>query len=245
MRGEGYCIEASENKVVLLEKNGFKVLDKERYVIKETIPEHTGKTLQFKTIHFINISVDSLNTLVLDQNIKEMNLQSSVPFRSYQNNIPSIAKSFKGEYLNQFSFEEIIEPKINNTQKITYHTNPRIQTLQKQIDLVKVNQTQQLTSYNLQLKILKNLRNQIFSETDIVIKERLLKQIKALEKIKEPKIDQQKIPNLKAKIRELKLVDQIKQQEKQMKLKSQETPQHNNKLLITGFLTIVLLIDSV
>ena len=245
MRGEGYCIEASENKVVLLEENKFKTLDKERYVIKETIPEHTGKELQFKTQHFINISVDSLNKIVADQDLKEINIQSSLPFRYYQNNIPSITKSFKGEYMNQIFFEEIIEPiKSNTSQKFTYHINPKIQTLQQQIDFLQNHQAQQLIFYKQQLQKLENLKNQIFRETNIVIKERLLKQIKMLEKNKSPIIDQQKIPELKTKIKELQLRDQIKYQEKQMKFQNQSHTFTNTPNQLTGFITIILIIEQ-
>ena len=245
MRGEGYCIEASENKVVLLEENRFKILDKERYVIKETVPEHTGKQLQFKTIHFINISVDSLNQLVDNQDIKEMSLQSSNPFRYYQNNIPSITKSFKGEYLDQIIFEEIKETTaLNNNHKITYHINHKIQTIQQQIESIKAAQAQQLSSYEQQLKKLEYLENKIFNETDIVIKERLLKQIKTLKKIKIPKIDQQKIPELEAKIKELRLSDQIKYQDKKMKLQNQTSSSNTTPYQFTGFITLVLITDT-
>ena len=237
IRGEGYCMEASENKVVLLEKNGFNTLDREQYVIKETIPEHTGKQLQFKTIHFINISVDSLNQLVTDQSIKAIEIQSTSPFRFYQNNIPTVATKFKDEYINELILEEIVNPV--EITKVSNYENPRIQTIREQIKLIQIEQDQKQNSYKQQINHLQQLKIQIHNEPDLAKKERMLKQINRLGKIKLPNIDSSKIPELHAKIKELKLVDQIKIQEKQTDFQNQLNLTANRKAQLTGFIIII------
>ncbi len=241
-RGEGYCMEASENKVVLLEENGFKILDKERYVIKETIPEHTGKELLFQTIHFINISVDSLNQLLADQSIKTIDVQSTKPFRFYKNNIPTVATKFKGDYINEFILEEIINPtKIADVSK---YTNPKIQTLQEQIRLLQSKQQQELDQYNQELNDLDQLKTKIHLEFDLAKKERILKQIKRLSKVSAPNIDQFKIPALQTKIKGLQRADQIKNQEKQFKILEQLNLSKNKETNLTGFITIINIIKK-
>lgn len=236
MRGEGYCIEASENKVVLLEENGFKTLDREQYVIKETIPEHTGKQLQFKTIHFINISTDSLNKLVANQSIKAINIQSTSPFRFYQNSMPTVATKLKGEYINELILEEMI----NSVEviKVSKYLNPRIQSIREQIELIQIEQEKKQDSYKLKTNQLQQLKTQIHNEPDLAKKERMLKQINLLEKIKKPNIDGNKIPELYVKIKELQLADQIKNQEKRNEFRKQMSLT-TNKTQLTGFVTII------
>ena len=223
--------------MVLMEKNGFKVLDKERYVIKETIPEHTGKKLEFKTMHFINISVDSLNKLVVDQNIKAIDIQSTTPFRFYQKNIPTVANKFKGDYINELILEKIINPK--KITDFSKYINPKIQTLREQIRLLQSEQEQKQNYYNKQKKNLDQLKNQIHTETDLAKKERILKQINRLAKIKTPESDLNKILVLESKIKELQLADQIKNQEKQFEFQKQLNQTFYKQTLLTGFITII------
>ncbi len=98
IRGEGICLEATDSKIMLLEDGRFHELNKTKYSIREVIPEHTGQSLHFEQISFMNISVDSLNTLVNAAPIQKIKVQSNNDFAIHQNNIQEIRKDFKIEY---------------------------------------------------------------------------------------------------------------------------------------------------
>ena len=73
----------------------------------------------------------------------------------------------------------------------------------------------------------------------MVQKERMLKEINRLAKIKSPNIDYNKIPGLKTKIKELQLADQIKNQESQLENQNILNQSNNSRTLLTGFIIII------
>ncbi len=88
---------------------------------------------------------------------------------------------------------------------------------------------------------LTNLKSQYSHETNIIKKERLLKQIKTLEEVKPPKIENQKFHEFQLKIEELQLADKIKNLEKQSEMEKKYLESLPAKTKVTGFITRIIL----
>ncbi|MEZ5044154.1 MAG: metal-dependent hydrolase [Saprospiraceae bacterium] len=110
IQGKGLCIEADINKAILIENDKFVVLDKGKMIIDKVIPTHTGRQFTFSQIPLIAVTVDSLNTLLHNQWIKEIDLSAESPFRTIANGIPSEQKRFKSQLLTSIWFQEIDIP---------------------------------------------------------------------------------------------------------------------------------------
>jgi inner membrane protein len=240
IKGNGICIEANDAGIVLLEETRFHVLNKNKYTILEVIPEHIGKQLFFQTQHFIEISIDSLNQLVQQNPIKFLDIHSNQNFQIVQNSIHSSTHQFKTDYPSSLFFQE--EQKEINTPFVTlFFPNPRIKTIQLQIDFLinkgqdlKANQSKKQT----QLDSLKSL---FFSYENPTQKEAIYQKIKQLEKVKLPTFDSTKIQELKAKLVELQKADANKFAEKNIKIANSQKEYKKPKTTFTGMITFIVL----
>ncbi len=239
IRGEGICLEATDGKIMLLEDGRFHELNKNKYNIREVIPEHTGQSLHFEQISFMNISIDSLNTLVNAAPIQKIEVQSNNDFAIHHNNIQEIRNDFKMKYPDKIWFEEIEVPVSKET--FTTFSNPRIQTLRNQIEMFRSQNRVAVDEYQKVEKELAGLKLEYAVESDIVAKERLLKRIKALEKVKPPKTDERKIRELQLKMEELMLADRIKDLERRQEVEREYLESLSGKTRVSGFVTLIIL----
>ncbi len=247
IRGEGICLEATDSKIMLLEDGRFHELNKSKYSIREVIPDHTGQSLHFEQISFMNISIDSLNALVSSAPIQKIEVQSNLPtgqvgnsFAVHHNNIQEIRKEFKMEYPDKIWFQEVEVPMSKET--FTTFSNPRIQTLRNQIEMLRSQNRVAADEYQKVEKELADLKLEYAVESDIVAKERLLKRIITLEKVKPPKTDGHKIRELQLKMEELKLADRIENLEREQEREYLESVP--GKTLIRGFITKIIIADK-
>ena len=96
--GKGYVLDAKEGRVVLLENEAFKILDKKELVIEKVLPEHTNQQFFFDTQHFVSVSEDSLNLLLLDKIIWKIEIHSNNDFEVWNEDFQQAPKKqFKGE----------------------------------------------------------------------------------------------------------------------------------------------------
>ncbi len=241
IKGNGICIEANESGIVLLEEQGFHVLNKNKYTILEVIPEHTGQQLLFQTQHFIEISADSLNQLIQQNPIKFLEIHSHQNFQVVQNNLYSSTRQFKADYPSPLFFQEDNKT-INLPIATPFFPNPRIKTIQLQIGILKEKE-KQITEINAkkqaQLDSLKTLFNTYKNPTQ---REAIYRKIKQLEKTKSAVFDPMKIQELKTKLLELQKSDANKLAEANYKNANLQPDDQNAKTKFTGTITYIVLL---
>ena len=177
----------------------------------EVIPENLEKALLFKSLHFFHISTDSLNRLIDQLHIQEIEIYSNDPFQVYQNSIPEITNHFQARYPNEIFF--LAAPMEQELIKSTsFHTNPRINTIQKQIQQLTLESIEFNNAIAENQYYLNELEKQFQTENNLPRKERLYQEIRTIQKIKLPNDPQPKILELQNKLNELLINDRIKYQ---------------------------------
>jgi inner membrane protein len=111
-KGKGYCIEAEPNKTVLLtspfrgtEGVNWLTLTPSDMNIKRVTFTHTGKSYRIETQNFISISADSLNSLVQNKHMTELEVISNATARKTEGGISEDFRTFKKSYLSTIQFE--------------------------------------------------------------------------------------------------------------------------------------------
>ena len=241
IKGEGICIAASEAGIVLLEENGFHFLNKEKYTILEVMPEHIGKQLLFQTQHFLQISIDSLNKLINKNSIKFIEVNADQNFKVYQNNIHSSTSHVKLDYPSSIFFQEEKKEIITSTP-ILFFSNPKIKTIQLQIDILRKKEEQIKTNYSNKQAQLDSLKSLFHSNKSIAQKEAVYQKIKQLKKVKPAVSDTLKIQELEARILELQKADSNKLIEVNSKASNLQHDYKNTKTKFTGTITYIVLI---
>ena len=185
----------------------------------------TGKALQFKTSHFIDISSDSLSQLIQEAPLKSIEVQSNNYFWIHHHFTKIKKKQFKKDYPNDLRIESI-KSKLEKAP-FTPYVNPKIKTLKHQIENLKLKDERSLESYQDSQNQLQILESKFEKENSLFAKEQLLKEIRQLQKIQMPKLNTEKITSIKVKIAELQSNDQIKNAKKHKDIEAKflkETP---------------------
>jgi inner membrane protein len=102
--GKGYCIEVTEQYAVLLENGRFRRLDKSSMVLSHLLPRHTGRKFVYEHLSIVNITIDSLNHLVQNQLIAEIDISSTQPFFTLHQGHTTEQKRFHDKYLTNLAF---------------------------------------------------------------------------------------------------------------------------------------------
>jgi len=142
-------------------------------------------------------------------------------------------------YPGKLWFQEI--ESVVSKEAFTYNANPRINTLSNQIQILEKQNQVALNEYQDVQDELSELKSTYSFEKDIIVKERLLKRIKALEKVKGPTINTQKIEELHLKIRELQLMDQIKNRDNRNSIEREYLESLPAQTRVTGFVTWIVI----
>ena len=205
LTGEGICLSANDSKITLLEENGFHHLNKDQYTIVEVIPEQTNSALHFSTMQFFNIDIDSLNLLLQQQPIKQLEIFANHPFSYFHNGISKSTQTLNIDYPEQLFLQQL--PDTSSVNIAPFYSNPKILTIQLQIESeIKLQKERELAIANHKTK-LSTLRKLFNATHDPIEKQKHYKQIKALEKTKLPKPNFTKVDNLKIQLRELRKRD--------------------------------------
>lgn len=236
--GHGFCIEASDSKVTLIEDEGnFLQISKADMTILSLIPEHTGKLWSFKTDYFIGVSADSLNHLVDDKFIMELSTESNNEFIVYNNRVGEETQKYEGTYLTSLKFE-------NQNAKIKRDTfiaksSPRIETLRIQIAQLETSEQEARTKYENQKIELKELELKVSETSDIYEKEKLQIKIKELRNVKPPKTNRSKIIDLNSKISEIQKSDYLVNRDKKFEIESKFLEAQPEETRFTGIVKYI------
>ncbi len=240
MKGQGYCIEASLSRIVLLENDKIRFLDRKDCFIKEVIPQHTGKELVFKTEVLQAVSADSLNSVLSQFRIKDLSIQSNTAFNICENGFYKKMKAYETDYPKDLFVETIAITE--DGKMIKSVNNPRIKTLERKLAATIKDHQNQQNAFSEKLAKLKELQSLIQTENDLAIKERMRKEIHELQKLKHPESIDYTIQELQTQILELQKLDQIKELEQKNDLLSKlKTSQSVNSF--SGTLTHFLIQD--
>lgn len=213
-KGKGYCIEATENLIVLLENEKWRQISNKEYVIEKVIPIHTGKHYRFEATNLVNVSADSLNSIVAAAPVSSINLMANNDFRIFANGVEDFDRKFKADYVNDLIFSEIAE-RVEVEDFTPDHSHlHRIADIRRQIELIRANNTAKSRTYEAQMQRLADIRLDYEETDDFVEKEQLVKEIKKLEKIRKPTVNESKIVTLQSKIGEIASQANLKNSEK-------------------------------
>jgi len=245
IEGEGYVVESTPTKAMLIQDLAFYELSEEKLVIEKVLPAHTGKQFFMEQQQFINIDLDSLNQLCIDKLIKKIEVHSNNEFIAWTNeltNNPSI--QFKGEWYSNLFFEEAPEEKKNSTV-VAYELqrNPKIQFLKDKIDRLQQQGAMAQQQWQEHQAKLDQLEATAKQERDYLKRELLIKEIKLLEKEKAPTAVAATIQDLQIQIKELIQLDQVKNEQgrRAVALKNQQEVVVIESTRFTGYLMIVKL----
>jgi inner membrane protein len=236
--GSGDCIFASERQIVLLDSTKFKILDPLKCTIKKVIPNRSQKKLHFQQRSFISITVDSLNALIHEYPLQNIEIQSNNPFEVHDNNkLPKVTKNHKADYPENLYIHSVLLDSIRDTFLI--EINPRIATLDYQIKLIQIDHANQMQEYNNQIAELQSLRQQVSTEPNLVLREKITERIHQLERINYPRIDHQTIQKVQAQIRQLRISDTQKYRRQQLTQYQNSQKSIPTTTKFTGYLTQV------
>jgi len=203
-RGFGYCIESpSATKATLLLDGEFLLLNENKMQVGEVKPEHTGKQFRFQTKSFAGLAADSLNALLTNLDLLELEIVANNEFRAWVDGIALTGKRLQEDYINRIQIEALEQ----NYEPETFipQTNPRIATLEAKLAELQAEHEAALKQYQYLESERKTLENRLKHETDIYQKELMTKRIQELRHLTAP--EPPAIAEVKAQIQELRRAD--------------------------------------
>ena len=241
IQGSGMVIEAKEGRAVIIEDGAFKILDKKDMVIKEVMPTHTGKQFYFDTKHFIGVSEDSLNRLLIDQYIWEVEVHSEQPFATWAHGIlQPLSNQFKGGLYNNLYVQEV-EAMEEEVAIYEPSTNPQIAITKDKLARTRKEQAVNQQIGNQLLSNISQLKLEIQQEADIVKRELLYDRLQELEQEKAPKDYEADIANLEIRIAELIKLDAIKDRASRKEFARKNKVKRQPTTKFTGSVTVIRL----
>ena len=215
IHGTGYCIQTTPFEATLIDSNGFVLLDGESMVIEKVIPTLTEKQFFFKKQTFINISIDSLNQILLKQPIYNLEIFGNKKFQVIQNSITKTTQHYTGDLINNIWLEEVPDSILHTP--FIYKRNPRIPILEEQLKILQQENLQLTQEWNVHEQNLATLKNALNHERDPILKEQLFQQYQQALKRKTPKINTSKESLLETEIKSLRQSEKIQNQERYLK----------------------------
>jgi len=239
IQGKGLCIEADLNRAILVEEEGFVVLEKNKMIIDKVLPVHTGRPFTFTQIPLIAVTVDSLNSLLHDQWIRSIELSAEQPFRVITDGIPSEVKRFKSELITSIWFQELeIPPDPVAKDSFIYQPNPRIPILRQRLQHMQSERLAHQQAWREQQLHIEDLKQAVNVATSFLEKERLYAQLVAAQKVTPPRIDLNKEAILLTEIQQLQRAERLKNEEQ--RLKAALLPADDTKAtLLSGYVTLL------
>jgi inner membrane protein len=230
--GNGFVIESTENKAILLVDNHFLKLEDQTAI--SVFPTKTDSLLKFKTQSFVNIPIDSFSNLMQSGHIKRCEIVANSKFEVIENNISKITNSYKSNYSSNPVFVAIAE-KVE-VQK-TFKSNPRIETLRKQIADLKRYDEKEKETWDLHLSKIEQIEERILETKNVTERQRLYDELKELEKKREPTLKTDRISDLESDLQTLIKENAINQSEFNEDNKVQESA----NTTFTGTITKIII----
>ena len=242
IKGHGDCIKPTGSKVVLLEENGFVVLDASKGVIVETMPIPTNKIMDIREINFWDISVDSLNKMIRRNEVLELEVLANNKFIVQSGVEAKRTNSYKGEYINDLIIREEIEKIERKEFKPT--KSPRIKTLNQKIATLRRNYKKELGKYNRFVQRKERLNEQFAATSDLVEREKILTKVENLKEVEKPEIDNFEIQLLQAEIAEIREEDKYKNEMKRLEIDEDYKSRLPEKTKYSGILKTIKIYDQ-
>ncbi len=247
--GKGYCLEVSQQRLLLLDGGKFHHIDEADVQVQKVLPVHTGKAFAFKDLSFVSITPDSLNRLLLEKNIMDIEIHSNVQFELNDGITPEITHHFKGTYLNEAHVRPVDEDtrsgKSNGRgqDSVTYQHSPRIATINRRISLLLHDYTVRSQRYREARQKIRDLKEQggRVGESNITRYESIRREIQEWEKVKEGEDPTGEIEILRAEIREIQGEDAQHYHEKFRTWDIDRRSQQPENPIYTGFLRYVVI----
>lgn len=179
--GKAYCLEATEDKFTLLENGKFRLLDASKQVILHTIPTHTGKRFSFQQQTFVNITSDSLNRLISDKKLMDIEVKSDQNFLTHIGQLKQEGKSYTGKYIDQaIIFGQI--PSTVTKDSLFLTQNPHIKSLREKLNELLDKQNRNKAQVQSAKNNLQIIQSQASNTEDLYRREALIKDIEKVEK---------------------------------------------------------------
>jgi inner membrane protein len=257
--GSGYCIESSPSKAALLnpsyqgESRGeveWQLLESNKMTIKKVFPTHTGQRLDIRHVDFTNITTDSLNCLIFDKTILSLEVQANQSFQVIEaNGFPKTVTSYDGKYLNAAPLFSSLIPQtssLSDSLLADYSHLPQIELLQQKIAIHRREQAAELTTWNATQDQIAQLHRQYAATEDPLKRQALHAQIKELEAIKPPRLDNTPIEELQNQIHKIEKEAAIRNEAKRqaLELKRQQEAGQLQELRFTGIVRYIILSSS-
>jgi inner membrane protein len=252
--GSGYCIESSPSKAALLKTTSpegggreWLLLESSKLTIKKVFPSHTGQRLDIRHTDFKNITADSLNCLIFDKTILSLDVQANQSFQvTDANGFPKTVTSYEAKYLNDAPFFSSLIPhssSLPDSLLSDYSHLPQIELLQQKIAIHRREQATELASWNTTQEQIAQFHRQYAATGDPLQRQALHAQIKELEAIKPPKLDNTPIEELQNQIRKIEKEAAIRNEAKRqaLELKRRQEDGQLQELRFTGMVRFVIL----
>lgn len=239
IHGTGLCIEAHPNRAILLQEDGFLVLDRSQLVIDRVIPNHTQRKFSFEKVPLIGLTVDSLNVLLEEQWIRELELTAETPVRVLVDGVPAEVRRFHGELLSDIWFQELDqELPLSTIDSVLFQPNPRIPVLRQRLWLLLQREAQMKGAWRAHLDYLDGLEKAIRSVSAVAEKERLYQQLVEAQRKKPPKFDEAAEVLLRTEIKVLQEAAYLKYQERLRKVR-ETVADKPTATLLSGFVILI------
>lgn len=251
LTGEGYCIEAEDTRAVLIENGRFRIIDTDEYVVEEVIPEPTDKRFFYHRESFTQISADSLNRLLADKLITEIEVHSDEPFVTHWRETPPNSwreappraifnqtqqQTFRQQFLETISFIQerdslIAEP---GGGIFVYDPNPRIPILRQRLASLRQENQLKARKWEEHRQYLRRLQDELAQTTNVIRREQLFDLLQEARKVKPPSIDYAKELELETEIRELQRDEILRNEERRLKA-AEPAPDKQHGWGLTGW----------
>lgn len=235
--GSGFLVESNPTGCTLLDGKNWIQLEKEKMIIEEVIPEHTGRNWEIQQINFVGINTDSLNKLMTGLSAIRCEIHSNNEFSFLFNQKEEQGRVVKATYFHDARAMEL-QPEIEK-DKVTFQASPRIKTLQSQIESLLKNHETEMVAYRIHLTAKEKLQNQITSETDLYQRETYVKKLAQFKDIPKPELDNGKLALLRAQIQEIKLSDTQDYQNRLIEAENAYKSQIPDESHFTGYIKFV------
>lgn len=221
-KGSGYVVQCTENKAALIQDARWMILDKSKMVIDEVIPTHTGLNYGIEKVQFVSIDADSLNQILKDRKLVSWEFESNGKFMMYDEGVQKELTRSKGQYESDL-FIAVEESKydLEPGEEVKYVRNPKRGVLERKIKKMEREYSRSMKRYRDAVSEVASIKSRYEGLTDLYEREMALKEIKELEKVKEPSDISFEVQEIKLEIKELRaedyrILDEKKRLQKQM-----------------------------
>lgn len=187
--GRGFLLDAeTKDKFTLMRNDSIYHFDATQQIFKEVIPAHTNRKFFIEEKRFIGIEADSLNSLVQNNIVVDIQAESNAPFFVTASGVPSKTLSAKFRFPNRISFRSLdsLPQKDALFQETDFASMAIRNDLQKLDDEYKFKQKE----YQRHVDSIQIYSNLALKESNSMLKEKYQKRRDALRLEEKPQFDE-------------------------------------------------------